>query len=88
MGPIVGVDFRNTKNLLDLQGTEHFLGLPVRRVVTVPPDLSRLSVHTRAFVNMQNGSFDCSVPECTNDRLICRSGVWRAAFHPLPSSHT
>ena len=88
MGPIVGVDFRNTENLLELQGTKHFLGLPVRRVVTVPPDLSRLSVRTRANVNMQNGSFDCSVPECTNDRLDCRSGVWRAALHPLPSSHT
>ena len=88
VGPIVGLDFRNTENLLDLQGTKHFLGLPVRRVITVSPDLSRLSVHTRAYVNMQNGSFDCSVPECPNDRLDCRSGVRRVALHPLPSSHT
>jgi len=35
VGPIVGLDFRNTENLLDLQGTKHFLGLPVRRVITV-----------------------------------------------------
>jgi len=40
------------------------------------------------MLNMQNGSFDCSMPEYTNDRLDCRSGVWRVALHPLPSSHT
>jgi hypothetical protein len=86
--PSVGLDFRNTENLLDLQGTKHFLGVPVRRAVSVPPDLSRLSVHTRAYVIMQNGSFDCSMTEFTIDRFDCRNGVWRVALHPLPSSHT
>jgi hypothetical protein len=51
VGPSVGLDFRNTDSLLDLQGTKHFLGLPVRRVVTV-----LLSVRTRAYVNKQNGT--------------------------------
>ena len=49
VGPSVGLDFRNTENLLDLQRNKHFLGLPVRRVVTV-----LLSVRTRAYFNMQN----------------------------------
>jgi len=83
VGPSVGLEFRNTENPLDLQGTKHFLGLPVRRVVTV-----LLSIRTRAYVNTQNGSFDCSMSEYSNDRLDCRSGVWRVALHPLPSSHT
>jgi hypothetical protein len=58
--PSVGLEFRNTENLLRLQGTRRFLGVPVRSIVSVPPELSRLSVRARVYVNMQNGSFDCS----------------------------
>ena len=66
-------------------GNQTFFGLPVRRVVIVPPDLSRLSVRARAYVNMQNGSFDCSMPEYTNVSLI--AGAVSGRLHCIPCRH-
>jgi hypothetical protein len=64
IGPSVGLKFRNTENLLHMQETRNLLGLLVRSLVSIPPDLSRLSVCTRDYVNLLTPELNRSAQRC------------------------